>query len=212
RRVTRDTTGSGTGGVLTWNYSVLDSGINYLRDLHSFPTRRSSDLFDGTSTVSKDVTVTITGTNDNAIISVGSGDHDTGAVKEDAQGLEAGVEKTSGTLSFSDVDLTNQHAVSLVTASSGALGTLTASVTHDTTGSGPGGVMTWNYSVPDSAINYLAEGQTKVETFTIFLFDATSMLSLSLHDALPISNDNAIISVGSGDHDTGAVKEDAQGL
>src|SRR5262249_16817354 len=134
-------------------------------------------LFDGTSTVSKDVTVTDRNRDVKGKIRVGWGDHDTGAVKEDAQGLEVGVEKTSGTLSFSDVDLTKQHAVSLVTASSGALGTLTASVTHDTTGSGTGGVLTWNYSVPDSAINYLAEGQTKVETFTIFLFDGTSTVS-----------------------------------
>src|SRR5262249_48744511 len=134
-------------------------------------------LFDGTSTVSKDVTVTITRSEERRVGKEGRGEHDTGADKEEAQGLEVGVEKTSGTLSFSGVDLTNQHAVSLVTASSGALGTLTASVTHDTTGSGTGGVLTWNYSVPDSVINYLAEGQTKVETFTIFLFDGTSTVS-----------------------------------
>src|SRR5262249_56981717 len=115
-------------------------------------------------------------------------------------------------LSFSDVDLTNQHAVSLVTASSGALGTLTASVTHDTTGSGTGGVLTWNYSVPDSAINYLAEGQTKVETFTISLFDGTSTVSKDVDRTSAVKGKNAIIRVGWGDHETRAVKEDAQGL
>src|ERR1700730_1291556 len=134
-------------------------------------------LFDGTSTVTKDVTVTITGTNDAAIISVGSGNHDTGAVTEDAQGHETGTETTSGTLSFSDVDLTDHHSVTGVTASNGALGTLTASVTHDTTGPGTGGVLTWNYSVADSAVDYLAAGQTKTETFTVSLFDGTSTVT-----------------------------------
>ena len=31
--------------------------------------------------------------------------------------------------------------------------------------------MTWNYSVADSAVEYLAAGQTKVETFTFTLID-----------------------------------------
>ena len=106
---------------------------------------------------------------------MGPGNHDTGAVTEDAH--ESGTETTSGTLSFSDVDLTDHHSVTGVTPSSGALGTLTASVTHDTTGAGTGGVLTWNYSVADSAIDHLAAGQTKVETFTVSLFDGTSTVT-----------------------------------
>ncbi len=53
----------------------------------------------------------------------------------------------------------------------GALGSLTASVTTDTTGCGLGGVITWNYTVADSAVEYLAKDQTKVEHFTITLDD-----------------------------------------
>ena len=42
------------------------------------------------------------------------------------------------------------HSISpAITASAGALGALTASVTTDTTGTGTGGVITWNYSVAD---------------------------------------------------------------
>jgi VCBS repeat-containing protein len=155
----------------------------------------------------KTITVNVTGTNDNAIISVGSGNHDTGAVTEDAH--ESGTETTSGTLSFSDVDLTDHHSVTGVTASDGALGTLTASVTHDSNGTGTGGVLTWNYSVADSAIDYLAAGQTKVETFTVSVFDGTSTVTKDVTVTITGTNDNANISVGSGNHDTGAVTEDA---
>src|SRR5207244_526406 len=72
---------------------------------------------------------------------------------------------------FTDVDLSDVHSVGTVTPSAGALGTLTAGVTTDTTGSGLGGVITWNYSVPAGAVEYLAAGQTKVETFTFTLSD-----------------------------------------
>jgi VCBS repeat-containing protein len=64
------------------------------------------------------------------------------------------------------------HSVGTVTASSGALGSLTASVTtgtNDTTGLG--GVVTWNYTVAASAVEYLAKDETKVETFTFNVED-----------------------------------------
>src|SRR5207248_1789821 len=78
----------------------------------------------------------------------------------------------TGTIAFTDVDLTDGHSISpTITASAGALGALTASVTTDTTGSGLGGVITWDYSVAASAVEYLAKDQTKVETFTITLDD-----------------------------------------
>src|SRR5438874_8790389 len=77
----------------------------------------------------------------------------------------------TGTIAFTDVDLTDIHSLSVVTPSAGALGTLTASVTADTTGSGLGGVVTWNYSVADTAVEYLAAGQTKVETFSFNVLD-----------------------------------------
>ncbi len=69
------------------------------------------------------------------------------------------------------MDLTDVHSLSAVTPSAGALGTLTASVSTDTTGSGVGGVVTWNYSVAASAVEYLAAGQTKVETFAFDVLD-----------------------------------------
>jgi len=68
--------------------------------------------------------------------------------------------------------LTDTHSISpTITPSAGALGSLTASVTTDTTGTGLGGVITWNYSVVASAVEYLAKDQPKVETFTITLDD-----------------------------------------
>jgi VCBS repeat-containing protein len=77
----------------------------------------------------------------------------------------------SGTIRFTDVDFTDSHTVSAVTASAGALGTLTSTITTDTTGTGLGGVVTWNYSVDAAAVEYLAAGEHKVESFTFAVLD-----------------------------------------
>src|SRR5258708_3361418 len=80
-------------------------------------------LFDGTSTVTENVTVTVTGVNENAVITVGAGNSSTGTVTEDTS---SGALTSSGTLSFSDVDLGDTHTVTAVWATSGAHGTRTA--------------------------------------------------------------------------------------
>ena len=94
----------------------------------------------------------------------------TGAVAE--QGTPAGNITDSGTIGFTDGDLADTHSVSTVTSSSGALGTLTAIRTHDSTGTGLGGVVTWNYSVAASAVEYLAASELKVESFTFSVQDS----------------------------------------
>src|SRR5438309_1885149 len=51
------------------------------------------------------------------------------------------------------------------------VGSLSAVKDSDTTGSGTGGQLTWTYTVADSAVEYLAAGQTKVYSFTTTLDD-----------------------------------------
>ena len=110
--------------------------------------------------------ITVTGTNDAPVVAATD---ITGAVTE--AGSPVGNLIDSGTIAFADVDLTDVHALSAITPSGGALGSLTANVTTDTTGSGLGGLVTWNYSVAASAVEFLAAGQTKVETFSFNVLD-----------------------------------------
>jgi VCBS repeat-containing protein len=72
------------------------------------------------------------------------------------------------TFNFSDANFGDGHGVS-VAAQPGALGTLTASVTHDTTGTGTGGVVTWDYHVAESSVHSLAAVAT--DTFTVTVDD-----------------------------------------
>jgi large repetitive protein len=80
----------------------------------------------------------------------------------------------TGIITFTDVNLTDVHIVSpngTYTSAGTALGTLTAVLNTDTTGTGTGGALTWTYTAPASGLEYLAAGQTKVENFTITLND-----------------------------------------
>jgi VCBS repeat-containing protein len=120
-------------------------------------------------TVTRDVVVTITGTNDQAVIGVADL---AGAVTE-GNGTPAAL-TDGGTIAFSDVDLTDTHNASAAFTSSShssQLGALSASVTTDTTGSGAGGVVTWSYSVNDSAVQFLGVGDSITETYTVTLTD-----------------------------------------
>ncbi len=76
----------------------------------------------------------------------------------------------SGVLQFSDVDLNDVHSVSVAPVGSNQ-GTLTAIKNVDTTGSGTGGQVTWNYQIPNSAYASLPVGQTVTESFTVSVND-----------------------------------------
>src|SRR5437763_1090515 len=159
-------------------------------------------------TVAKDIKVTITGANEGAKITVGTGDHATGAVTEDTN-VTARNLTTSGTLSFSDVDLSDVHSFTWVSASTRALRSFPTRRSSDlshTTGSG--GVITWSYTVADDAVDYLAQGQTKVETFTISLFDRSEERRVGKEVTITGANEHDKITVGTGEHATGAVNED----
>lgn len=142
--------------------------------------------------------VTVMGMNDDAAISVAGGDTASGQVVED------GTTATAGTLSFTDVDLADVHTVAVASTPAGTLGALTASKTADTNGSGTGGTVAWNYTVDNSAIQNLAEGESKVETFTVQLFDGTSTVAQTVTVTVSGTND-VPTAVG----DVVAVNEDA---
>src|SRR6202008_2535590 len=103
-----DTTGSGTGGKFTWTYTVADSAVEYLAagqtKVESFTVTLNDQHGGG---ITKQVDVTITGTNDAPVITA---QDLIGAVTE--QVTPAGNLSDSGTIAFSDVDLSDVHLVS----------------------------------------------------------------------------------------------------
>ncbi len=197
-----DTTGTGSGGQLTWTYTVADSAVEYLAEGQTKVESFTITLDDQNgSVITKTIDVTITGTNDAPIVSATDV---TGAVTE--QGTPAGNLTDSGSLTFTDVDLNDVHLVSATGTPVGSvLGSLTAVKDSDTTGTGSGGQLTWTYTVADSAVEYLAEGQKKVESFTITLDDQNgSVITKTIDVTITGTNDAPIVSATDV---TGAVTE-----
>ncbi|XSC44667.1 VCBS domain-containing protein [Bradyrhizobium sp. RDT10] len=158
--------GSSAGSV-NLSFAAASTAFDYLAKSEVLTLTYTVAIDDGDGGVTpKTFVVTITGTNDYPVV---ASEDVTGAVTE--QGVPAGDLTAGGTIALADVDLTDGHDIGpTIAASSGALGSLAASVSPDTV-SGTGGIINWNYSVPDSAVEYLAKDETKVEHFTITLDD-----------------------------------------
>ncbi|MBJ7592390.1 retention module-containing protein [Aeromonas veronii] len=117
-------------------------------------------ITDGVNSSTGGVTGTVTPVNDAAII---TGD-DIGTVTEDAS---PDVLTDTGVLTVTDVDSADEVAfmtdAASITASAGALGTLTI----DADGK-------WTYNVDNSKVQYLGKDETKVETFVVKSVDGTA--------------------------------------
>ncbi|MDY7786240.1 retention module-containing protein, partial [Aeromonas caviae] len=114
-------------------------------------------ITDGLNSATGGVTGTVTPVNDAAVIT----GTDTGGVVEDETNP---ILTETGTLSVTDVDGADEakFVAGNGTPSAGALGSLTITETG-----------TWSYSVDNSKVQYLGEGETKVETFTVQSMDGT---------------------------------------
>ncbi|MBV7439708.1 retention module-containing protein, partial [Aeromonas sp. sif2416] len=115
-------------------------------------------ITDGLHNATAGVTGTVTGVNDVAVIS-GS---DYGAVIEDTTTPTL---TETGTLSVTDVDGADEAEFKpgLGAPSANALGSLTIAADGK-----------WDYEVANDKVQYLGQGETKVETFTVQSLDGTS--------------------------------------
>lgn len=157
-----------TAGTLSWTFDTGTESFDFLTA--GFQTRLTYTIrVTDSQGASADqlVTILITGTNDAPVLAVETVGVD---VTELGSNLDAGTITTSGMIGFTDVDRAdNAHVVS-VTSDAGVLGTLTAAKTASSA-NGATGEISWSYAVDAAAVAYLAEGQTREETFTLTLRD-----------------------------------------
>jgi VCBS repeat-containing protein len=147
-----------------YTYTVADSAVQYLGLGDSKVDSFTVTALDGTS---KQVSFTIHGTNDAAVI----GDPTVADVTEDVSVNAAGNLTASGTLSISDAD---QNQAFFQTGVSGAAGNL-GSLALAANGS-------YTYTVADSTVQYLGVNSTKVDSFTVTALDGTSkQISFTIH-------------------------------
>jgi len=194
--ISTDTTGTGAGGIISWYYQVHPKSIAYLskseQKVESFAVS-IEDQQGGVVEQTITITITITGTNDIPIIAASN------LVNEvhELYSFPFGNLSTTGSLSFTDADFLDTHNIHSVQASKTTLGSLTATVTSDTTRTGEGGVISWEYNVNAGDVEYLAENESKKESFFVTLDDGAGGKTVELVDVfIRGSNDNPTISSG----------------
>ncbi|WP_095131000.1 VCBS domain-containing protein [Pseudomonas sp. Irchel s3h14] len=151
--------------------------------------------------------VQFAGMNDSVTMSIGV---QAGTVTEDATTTSSPTDSLSatGTIAFSDVDLSDMHTASFVAAGGNttALGNFTlASVTE--AANAANGTVNWTYTLNNAATQYLAQGQTVTETYVVTINDGHGS-STTQNVAITITGINDQVQITSGVQ-AGDAKEDS---
>ncbi|MBV7515346.1 VCBS domain-containing protein [Pseudomonas sp. PDM25] len=150
-------------GTVNWTYTLNNAAAQHLAQGQTATETYVVTLNDGHgSTTTQNVTITITGTNDQVQITSGV---QAGDAKEDSGDYAA-----NGSITFTDVDRIDTHSVSVTPGASGYLGSFTLHPLSDSTGTGSGS-LDWNFAVSNTALQFLGEGQSVTQTYNVVIGD-----------------------------------------
>ncbi len=110
-------------------------------------------------------------------------------------------ETTSGSITFTDVETADTHTASFTPDGGGYVGTFSLDPVSESGGSGS---LAWHYSVDNADIQFLAQGQTLVQTYTVTVADdhgASTLQTVTIaidgtNDAPTAVNDTVITDAG----------------
>ncbi|WMJ01414.1 VCBS domain-containing protein [Pseudomonas chlororaphis subsp. aurantiaca] len=150
-------------GTVNWTYTLDNAAAQSLAQGQTASETYVVTISDGHgSSTTQNVTITITGTNDQVQITSGV---QTGDAKEDSGDYAA-----SGSITFTDADLIDSHSVTVTPGASGYLGSFTTDPLNDSTGTGSGS-LGWHFAVDNTALQFLGEGQTLTQTYDVAIGD-----------------------------------------
>ncbi|SEL90848.1 type I secretion C-terminal target domain (VC_A0849 subclass) [Pseudomonas sp. NFIX51] len=150
-------------GTVNWTYTLDNAAAQSLAQGQTASETYVVTISDGHgSSTTQNVTITITGTNDQVQITSGM---QTGDAKEDSGDYAA-----SGSITFTDADLIDTHNVTVTPGASGYLGSFTTDPLSDSTGTGSGS-QGWHFAVDNAALQFLGEGQTVTQTYDVAIGD-----------------------------------------
>jgi VCBS repeat-containing protein len=197
-----DATGGKTGTV-GWTFTVADDATDSLAQGQTLTQTYTVTVADNHGgTAKQDVVVTINGSNEAPVIAAAATTA-TGAVTEDANvDPVTNNLSTAGTVSFTDVDLTDTHSLlSVVAQGAGYLGTFTPTLATDATG-GKTGTVGWTFTVADDATDFLAQGQTLTQTYAVTVADnhggtttQNVVVGINGTNEAPVAHDDVVSSI-----------------
>jgi VCBS repeat-containing protein len=176
-----DSTGTGTGSV-DWNFAIADHDLDFLAEGEQLTVNYNVKVSDNSTNANQTVSVVITGANDAVAITSGPGSA-TVAEQDNTSGSTA-PDTATGTLAFTDVDLTDSHSVSVSLDSAtwsadpsfvpadtlADLQNALATMLHDSTGTGAGS-LDWTFAIQDKDLDFLSPGETLTATYSVTVSD-----------------------------------------
>jgi len=183
--------GNKNTGSVTWTYSMVDSAFDFIAAGETltltYIAQVDNNFAPNNERAFKSFTITITrGTNDVPDFTTGPQTVAFSGGTSKPGGPLTSVDATSGTLSFTDVDLTDTHTVSAqltgaVLTGSGAIPpgplatfqtALAASLATDSTGTGNGAIHWSLADFPAYLADFIPAGETLTLTYTVTLTDS----------------------------------------
>ncbi|MGE8690792.1 MAG: VCBS domain-containing protein [Achromobacter sp.] len=150
-----------------WSFKVEDSLLDSLGAGQTLTQTYTVTVDDGKGgTVTQDITITITGTNDAPTITSGAQSGSVTEVADGATGENATEHTAGGTITFADVDTIDAHSATVIANGNGYLGNLTLGAIDPATKS-----FDWSFKVEDSLLDSLGAGQTLTQTYTVTVDD-----------------------------------------
>ncbi|MEJ0076865.1 MAG: VCBS domain-containing protein [Alphaproteobacteria bacterium] len=186
-----DSTGTGNGSV-DWSFGIPDRDLDFLAAGETLTVTYNVQVADATTSATQTVTITATGAND-AVVMTSGPESASLTERPDTNGsteLDTTSPVPTGTLSFTDVDLSDVHSTSVV-LSSAVLSTegdisppfeLTNALQttlNDSTGTGTGGV-DWTFAVEDRVLDFIPDGVTLTLTYDVTVGDAATSSTQSV--------------------------------
>ncbi len=165
-----EATGDGTGSI-AWSFSVDDAAVDHLAAGETLTQRYVVRVSDGEGGIAnKLVEITIVGSNDGPVIGALAGARTVHELEDGAPGEGAAALTTGGAIAFSDADLADVHAVTVLPQGTGYFGNLTAIISDQATGDGSGSIA-WAFSVGDGDVDHLAAGETLIQRYVVRVED-----------------------------------------
>ncbi len=225
--------GNSHNGSATWTYSIADSEFDFIAEGETLNLNYVAQVDDGHGgVISTPITVSIrggdvvvVGTNDVPIVNVTSASF--AELSNETQPNPTGSHTSDtafGTITFADVDLTDRPVVSVAFTSftyEGAVNTVTSSLTEaqlaaihavqvplavtQAAGNTNNGSASWSYSVPDSAFDFLAEGEVLTLSYTATVDDGHGGV-IAKPFTIAVTGSNDAVVVTGGEH-TAAITE-----
>ena len=188
-------------GQVSWDYSLAAADLDFLADGETITVTYTVTATDSAGATATDtVTITINGTNDAPVVTGavdGSVDETLGVPAQNAANIS-----TTGSITLTDLDWTDTHTAWVHGVPQNPVGTLTVDSITPATG-GATGAVNWLYEVDPQAVEYLAVGESRTETYLIRTMDysgqGNSFADTYVDITITGSNDAPIITIGGAD-------------